>query len=105
MWVLESLWSDRSIANLYRNMSHRERMIFNITRNLRRIWHREKIQDPIGDLLNELSNTYGQEIKSLDELDDITLEWLWNNLINSIHDSCEIVKWVKWNTQKLLSKN
>lgn len=84
--------SSNSLSFKYKVISDREKRILHISRNIRKIWHKTGIDNPIQDFLNEYNENTWYSYKTLEDLDDITLEWLNNMFTDSIHQLCEKIK-------------
>ena len=81
-----------SVTNRYKALSKRERLLVNVSRSIRKIGHKTGIENPIEDFLKEYNETTWHDCKTLDELDEVTLEWLNNMFADSIHQLCEKIK-------------
>lgn len=88
------MWKQRenSLSNVHSTKSPREKFITIIDRNLRKIGHNYGLEDPLGDLLKKLSDSMGKQYSGLQDLDDVTLEWLAQNTAQYIHELCQQVK-------------
>lgn len=88
------MWKQRenSLSNVHSTKSQREKFISTIDRNLRKIGHNYGLEDPLGELLKKLSDSMGKQYSGLQDLDDITLEWLAQNTAQCIHELCQQVK-------------
>lgn len=94
MWSMDylGLSSPNSLSFKYKAMSERDKRILHISRSIRKIWHKTGIDDPIQDFLKEYNESTWHKYKTLEELDDVTLEWLNNMFTDSIHQLCEKIK-------------
>ncbi len=102
MWdlgVLKHFANPNSLGEIHKKKSKKERLISIVSRNIRKIWHNELLEDPIWDLLKELSERTWKHYKSLQDLDEVTLEWIAHASALTIHELCEKVK---DDTQKII---
>lgn len=70
----------------------KERLIWKIKRDLKKIWNYLNIDDPLLDMLKDLSKKTKNNYNSIEDLDEITLEGLSNNLTSLVFEICEKVK-------------
>lgn len=95
MWnlgVSKHFANPNSLGEIHKKRSKKERLISIVSRNLRKIWHNEWLEDPIWDLLKELSERTWNNYNSLEDLDEVTLEWISHASVLTIHELCENVK-------------
>ena len=92
LWISAYLWKENSPGTLHRKKSDREKYIASISRNLRKMWHTLWVEDPIGELLQHLSDISGKKYTSLEDLDDVSLEWLASQTIHGVHELCLDIK-------------
>lgn len=104
MWnlgIAKHLANPNSLSEIHKSKTKKEKLVSLVSRNLKKLWYKLDIEDPIWDLLKELSQTTWKEYNTLDDLDEITLEWLSHNSVATIHELCENVK---KDTQLVLEK-
>ncbi|MBW7954617.1 hypothetical protein H3C61_02275 [Candidatus Gracilibacteria bacterium] len=70
----------------------KERLIGKIKRDLKKIGNYLNIDDPLLDMLKDLSKKTKNNYNSIEDLDEITLEGLSNNLTSLVFEICEKVK-------------
>ncbi len=103
MWNIDTstwIWTFNSISHRYTSMSNREKLIEQLNRNVKRIGRILWVKDPVSDLVKQLNTQHGTQLKGIEDLDDISLEWLKNNSIKTIIENCKRKFSIK--TQKTL---
>lgn len=89
---VQSLSPSNSVSYRYKNMTKREKLLDMVTKQLKKIWHKRNIDDPIREMLLWYNSETNGNYQSLNELDEITLEWMTHMLIQDVFSLCEIVK-------------
>lgn len=92
MWNYASMPGQNSVTNNYRKMWKKEKLVMLVTRNIKKIGHTQWIDNPIEDFFREYNEHTWQEFTKVEELDEVTLEWLHNMFAISIHELCEKIK-------------
>lgn len=85
-------WNKNSLYDISSQKTKREKLISKVDRDLRKIWHFLNLKDPLRNMLEDLSKKTKHKYNWLNDLDDVSLEWLSNNLTILIFEMCEKVK-------------
>lgn len=83
---------ESSLTGRYRKLSKKDQLVRIVTRNIKRVGRNRDIQDPIGDFLKEYNKLTNGNITNIDQIDEVSLEWIHNLLATSIHEICEEIK-------------
>lgn len=81
-----------SISSINENKTKKEKIILKIKRDLKKIWNYLGIDDPLWDMLKDLSKKTKNNYILIEDLDEVSLEWLSDRLTILIFEICEKVK-------------
>lgn len=81
-----------SVSYRYKNMSKREKLLEMLQKNLKKIGRQKWIDNPVQQIIDWYNAQTKSNFSSLDDLDDVTLEWMNNMIMQDIFALCTKIK-------------
>ena len=78
-----------SLTFINENKTKKEKLILKIKRDLKKIWNHLGVDDPLWDMLKDLPKKTKNNYILMEDLDEISLEWLSDRLTTLIFEICE----------------